>query len=117
MTAKEFQIVNGPSKWDLILALFDTTEDREPSRIRQDGRIVNLEIVDSKGEKWEGRVVITGVEKEKCWFYQDSDWKLKGGYYFPPKSPLGKKWVNWYPFIAHFNTDTRKGWMKPVKRS
>ncbi|MFA5355395.1 MAG: hypothetical protein WC302_01490 [Candidatus Paceibacterota bacterium] len=119
MAAKRFSIVNGPSKWDLILALFDTTTDLDPSRIRQNGRLVTLEI-DSEGQNregnkvknWQGEIHINAVKKAEEFGFQDSDWILEGHCVFPEKSPLGETFIRWRPFMAHFNTQTRKGWLE-----
>ncbi|MDD5589600.1 MAG: hypothetical protein PHQ47_00285 [Candidatus Portnoybacteria bacterium] len=115
--AKRLSIVNGPSKWDIILALFDTTEDLDPSRVRQNGRLVILEIADEEGKNWKGEIHIDAVKKNQDFGFQDSDWKLEGHYVFPRLSPLGEKFIVWRPFIALFNTQTRKGWLEPVKES
>ncbi|NQT22792.1 MAG: hypothetical protein HQ579_05050 [Candidatus Omnitrophica bacterium] len=114
MAAKRFLIVNGPSKWDLILALFDTTEDLDPSRIRQSDRLVIFE-VNHEGKNWEGKIHINGVKKAEEFCFQDSDWNLEGRCVFPEKSPLGERFIRWRPFIAHFNTQTRKGWLELIK--
>lgn len=119
MASKQFSIVNGPSKWDLMLALFDTTEDLDPSRIRQESRLVIFEIDHEgqnwEGKNWEGRIHINTVKKAEDYSFQDSDWDLGGRCVFPEKSPLGERFLRWRPFIAHYNTKTRKGWLELVK--
>ncbi len=111
MATKRFSIVNGPSKWDLVLALFDTTEDLVPTRIRQNGRLVIFE-VNHEGENWKGDIHISGVKKTEEFGFQDSDWDIEGRCIFSEKSPLGESFVRWRSFIAHFNTQIRKGWME-----
>ena len=112
--AKQFSIVSGPSKWDLILALFDTTEDLDPNRVRQNGRLVIFQIV-HEGKNWDGEVHINAVKKTRDYTFQDSDWDIEGRCVFPEKSPLGERFIVWRPFIARFNTQTRKGWLELVK--
>ncbi len=102
-----------------MLALFDTTEDLDPDRIRQNGRLVIFEI-DHKGQNWEeknwkGEVHINAVKKTQDHGFQDSDWYLEGRCVFPEKSPLGEEFIRWRPFIARFNTQTRKGWLELAK--
>ena len=115
--AKRFTIVGGPSKWDLILALFDTREDLDPNRVRQNGRLVVFEIADDKGGRWRGDVHIHAVKKAQDYSFQDSDWELEGRCVFPTRSPLGERFINWRLFIAHFNTQTREGWLELIKES
>lgn len=113
---KQFPIANGPSKWDLSLALFDTTEDSRPDTIRQNGRIVIIEIEDSNGKKWKGEARISGVEKAREYSFQDNDWILKGDYAFlANKDPFGSKFYVRRPFTAQFNTQTRKGTLEVTK--
>lgn len=112
--AQRFDITNGPSKWDLMLALFDTTEDLDPSRCRQNGRLVIFQIVHG-GKSWDGDVHINTVKKGQLYGFQENDWDLEGGCTFHGESPFEERYLIKYPFIARFNTQTRKGWLEIAK--
>ncbi len=83
-------IVNGPSKWDLMLAIFDSTSEK-PRRVTfvlHDGRRIEMNLVaisreDGSGESWcfEGLVRLSDGECERL---------LKG--YFATRDRRGTLW-------------------------
>jgi len=95
MANKIFDILNGPSKFDLMLALFDSTIECP--------RTVELSI-EERGQgalkmRYDGcKSVITQVGRE----FEENEWNIKG-YISTEDASLS--------FKGKFCTKTRKGWI------
>lgn len=91
--ATQYTITDGPSKWDLMLALFDpASHQRTVKFYLQDRRFFEASILevgkeDGSGESW----LLAGSLKEA----------FEGG----------GSGCRWY-FHAYFETQRRKGWIK-----
>lgn len=84
-------IINGPSKWDLMLAIFDSTSSNP--------RVLTFEITDDSIDEVEVR--INGVRREDS---SGESWSMSGR--LGPVSDTVK---------IYFNTQTRKGRMELSK--
>lgn len=89
MTAFREDLINGPSKFDLMLALFDWKPHRK------------VEVTGQAGQKFV--LWITGVSAEDG---SGESWNLSGTVLLHTN---GKREVQ--PFKAYFRTDSRKGWL------
>lgn len=101
MTTISSDIVQGPSKFDLMLALFD----RKPINTR------SVEFKLAGGNNISAHVVLNGVEVESgC----GESWIFKG--YVRRASPSLERSVPAPPSDCwgYYRTDTRKGWIKLV---
>ncbi len=98
-TETKIEIVNGPSKWNLILALF------EKRWLEFEIKILNSfdpDIIATKKIKTSILRVERRVEKKK----QEEEWVIDGSI---PKESLF--------FKATFSTKTRKGWLVPSMKN
>lgn len=93
---QRFEIENGPSKWDLMLALFDDTSRRFVKFLISDRGDIEVVITDvGRGGPEEGK------------------WRLKGytfgfGVQFDRLGPLPTS-TSCHPVSGYFSTKTRKG--------
>lgn len=92
VTQDKYNITDGPSKFDLVLALFDG----KTARITLEGK----EIVP---------VYINSVKAED---YRREGWFLDG--YNGSVLILGKSLLGVGEFTGYYNSRTRKGWLKRI---
>jgi len=92
--AQRLEIVNGPSKFDLMTSLFHgKTEDQH--------RQVQFEVKDADGRKASKAVTIGGVEREDG---SGESWLIHG-YMMVVNVP-------WRRITGYYSSRTRKGWIE-----
>ena len=98
MTTKSLNIVGGPSKWDLMLAIFDRYEDEDPREVMF--LVEDWEADDPKKRTVNVHVTIPSIRQEhgSC-----EAWNLDGRIVDGPKSVF-----TWVVRIA-YDTKARKG--------
>lgn len=91
-TQDQYNITDGPSKFDLVLALFDGKD----AKVTLEGKeIVRVNINSVKAEDW-----------------KRESWVLDG--YNGSVSISGKSLLNVGKFTGYYNSRTRKGWLKLI---
>ncbi|MDP3974828.1 MAG: hypothetical protein Q8P88_00880 [Candidatus Jorgensenbacteria bacterium] len=96
-----FTIVNGPSKFDLMVALFKKDEE---VRFTLDSLSGSEEVAQS-----EVSIMLNGVSVEDG---SREHW-LISGFYTEPERPAHRE-VNWTRFEGYYDSRTRTGWLKNV---
>lgn len=103
MTSIKVDIINGPSKFDLMLALFDSRENR--GDMEGYGRqIVELVVGDVKFPRTLKAIVNSvAIDENRP---QEENWIISGsiGIFGDHVKPVR--------FMGHFNSHTRKGWLE-----